>query len=92
MDELYLYYKVLASDVGAALAAFEALRLGAAAPRLLCRQDEAQGSQGMQTWMEIYSSCCSSSDQAASEAQVAAALRPFIQGPRHLERFQPLLK
>ncbi|MEL4178369.1 DUF4936 family protein [Roseateles sp. PN1] len=88
MDELYLYYKVRTDDVGAALAAFDALRLGAAAPRLLCRQDEAQGSPGMQTWMEIYSS----SDQTAAEAQVAAALRPFIQGARHLERFKPLLK
>lgn len=88
MDELYLYYKVHADDVGAALAAFEALGLGAAAPRLLSRQDEAQASQDMQTWMEIYSS----SDQAAAEAQVAAALQPFIQGPRHLERFKPLLK
>lgn len=89
MDELYLYYKVRTDDVGAALAAFEALRLGAAAPRLLCRQDEAQASPAMQTWMEIYSS---SNDQAAAEAQVAAALRPFIQGARHLERFKPLLK
>jgi len=88
MDELYLYYKVRTDDVGAALAAFSALSLGAAAPRLLCRQDEAQASPGMQTWMEIYSS----SDQSAAEAQVAAALRPFIQGPRHLERFKPLLK
>ncbi|MBY0234871.1 MAG: DUF4936 family protein, partial [Burkholderiaceae bacterium] len=56
---------------------------------LLCRQDEAQGTSGIQTWMEIYSS---SNDQAAAEAQVAAALQPFIQGPRHLERFKPLLK
>lgn len=88
MDELYLYYKVRADDVDTALAAFEALALGAAAPRLLCRQDEAQGSHGMQTWMEIYNS----SAQAAAEAQVAAALRPFIQGARHLERFRPLLK
>nr|WP_295079932.1 DUF4936 family protein [uncultured Roseateles sp.] len=89
MDELYLYYKVRTGDVGAALAAFEALGLGAAAPRLLCRQDETQGSLGMQTWMEIYSS---GSDQAAAEAQVAAALQPFIQGARHLERFKPLRK
>ncbi|ALT77206.1 DUF4936 family protein [Paucibacter sp. KCTC 42545] len=90
MDELYLYYKVRTDDVGAALAAFEALNLGVAAPRMLCRQDEAQGSPGMQTWMEIYNS--GSSDQSAAEAQVAAALRPFIQGARHLERFKPLLK
>lgn len=80
MSELYVYYKVKAERAAAARAAFEAAR-GDASVRLLQRQDAGE----MLTWMEIHAA-----KQTEPEARIAAAMAPFIEGDRHLERFVAL--
>lgn len=88
-EELYVYYKLRAERADAALIAFEAAR-GAAPPqslRLLQRREA--GSTELLTWMEIYAG--EPAAAAALEQRVAAALVGYLEGPRHLERFMPLL-
>lgn len=77
MSELYVYYKV--ADVAAALAVI------AAWPALpvLRRSDETAGPP---TWMEIHRG----PDADRTERLLAAALKPYLAGPRHIERFEPV--
>ncbi|MDM4765163.1 DUF4936 family protein [Pelomonas sp. SE-A7] len=79
-EELYVYYKLRPEAASAARAAFELAR--ASAPvRLLQRP----GSDGLLTWMEIYTET-----QLHCEPRIAAALGPFVLGDRHAEWFEPL--
>ena len=79
--ELYVYYRVHADQLTAALAAFEQAR-EAQPVRLLQRHDN---DPVFQTWMEIYGP--ELPDAAAAERRIAAALGAFAQGPRHREAF-----
>ena len=80
--ELYVYYKLDAAQAEAAAQAFAAAA-GTAPVRLLQRAD-GDSAAGALTWMEIYPA-----EAVALEPVVAAALRPFIAGARHIERFVP---
>ena len=80
MIELYVYYKVSPADAQAALGAFEAWP----GVQLLKRAEEGGD---LQTWMEIHRG----EDAAASEQALAARLRPYIHGSRHVERFVRVL-
>ncbi|RZI56330.1 MAG: DUF4936 family protein [Rubrivivax sp.] len=79
--ELYVYYRVHADQLKAALAAFEQARQ-AQPVRLLQRHDN---DPVFQTWMEIYGP--ELPDAADAERRIAAALGAFAQGPRHREAF-----
>lgn len=79
--ELYVYYRVHADQLTAALAAFEHARQ-AQPVRLLQRHDN---DPVFQTWMEIYGP--ELPDAADAERRIAAALGAFAQGPRHREAF-----
>jgi hypothetical protein len=79
--ELYVYYRVHADQLTAALAAFEQARQ-AQPVRLLQRHDN---DPVFQTWMEIYGP--ELPDAADAERRIAAALGAFAQGPRHREAF-----
>ncbi len=78
-NELYVYYKIAPAQVAAALAVFEDWP----AVKLLKRADQADS---LQTWMEIHRG----PEAEASERSLAALLAPFITGPRHVERFEPV--
>ncbi|PZP28500.1 MAG: DUF4936 domain-containing protein [Roseateles depolymerans] len=81
MSRLYVYYHVAAADAEAALAAFVAAR-GDAAIELLRRPEITDG---LMTWMEVYPA-----ELAPAEPRLCGALRPWIRGERHIERFELL--
>ncbi len=81
--ERFVYYRIHEADAAAALQAFQAA-VPAGSVRLMRRLDAGAGA--LQTWMEIHAAETS----AQTEPALAAALAPFIQGPRHLEQFIPL--
>lgn len=94
-QRLYIYYRVAEADLAAALAAGQALRqhllaahLGLAAE--LLRRPGVQG--GHITLMETYAHPQGVGDALAGliEQHAAAALAPWLQGPRHVERFEAL--
>ena len=96
MRELFVYYRVAATDAAAAQAQVQALHaeLKALSPGLGCRLlRQPEGSAGQQTWMEIYAldpvhepNGVSPELQAEIEAR-AARLVTRIVGPRHVEVF-----
>ncbi len=94
-QRLYIYYRVAEADLAAALAAGQALRqhLLAAHPGLaaeLLRRPGVQG--GHITLMETYAHPQGVDDALAGliELHAAAVLAPWLQGPRHVERFEAL--
>lgn len=84
--ELFVYYRIRATDAMPARAAFAAACAGRAL-RLLQRQDGEPGPAALLTWMEIYPAAL-----AALEPAVAAAMAPFVQGARHREAFEALIE
>jgi hypothetical protein len=91
MRELFIYYRVRDTDAGAArnavMAMHDALRSSHAGlrTRLLIRRED-----GVQTWMETYSTSAESGLDDAFEATIdvhAKDLLPFIDGTRHVEAF-----
>lgn len=84
MAEIYVYYKLASARRQAALAAFEAAcqALSGPRPRLLGRQDEACAG-GLETWMEIHTG----PQALQTEAALASALAPYVEGLRHIEKF-----
>jgi hypothetical protein len=95
MRELFVYYRVRASDAAAALASVQRLqallsdRFPGLRARLLRRPDTAD--HELQTWMETYATDpprdgISAELQAAIEAE-AGMIAPLIQGTRHVEVF-----
>ncbi|MCV2348269.1 DUF4936 family protein [Paucibacter sp. Y2R2-4] len=85
--ELYVYYKLEPAQAQPAQRAFALASQGQTELQVELRQRE-DAHEALLTWMEIYRGPPAAI--AALEAQVAEALRPFIQGARHLERFRPL--
>jgi len=80
--QLYVYYRVAADDVEAALVAFRKARVEA--PIELLQRPEADA-EGHWTWMEIYPA-----GWTHREPQVAAAMAPWLVGVRKVERFEML--
>ena len=97
MRELFVYYRVNAADADAARAAVLACqsRLRSRHPELSARLLRRPGEiDGRQTWMETYAVDSSRAPagvdvelQAAIEAEAAAALPRWLDGPRHTEVF-----
>ncbi len=85
--ELYVYYKLPAAQAIAARQALQQCSEGQSEVQLQLRQRMDRPGE-LLTWMEIYRG--STAAMLRLESQVAAALRPFIQGERHVERFGPL--
>lgn len=97
MRELFIYYRLHSADADAARAAFDtqhaalAQRHPALVCRLLCRSDDAQ--DGLQTWMEHYSTDpMRSPDGVSTQQQLdieasASAWLPLVLGTRHVEVF-----
>ena len=97
MRELFIYYRVAAADLDAALSGALALqaRLRESVAQLdarLLRRSAASGE--FETWMETYAlrsqALGESGIDAALEARIAAdaeVLRPWIDGERHVEAF-----
>ncbi|MDY0745661.1 DUF4936 family protein [Paucibacter sp. R3-3] len=75
--ELYVYYKVAPAQARAIKAVLQAWPQ----VRLLRRAGEPE------TWMEIHTG----PDAEASVQALAALLAPHITGPRHVERFEPVV-
>ena len=75
--ELYVYYKVEPAQVDAIKTVLRAWPQ----VRLLRRAGEPE------TWMEIHTG----PDAEASAQALAVLLAPHIAGPRHLERFEPVV-
>lgn len=90
----YVYYRVEAGDVGAALAAARAVQADlrtehpSLAAELLRRPGERDGQV---TVMETYA-FAPQHDPAAVEARAAAATEAWRRGPRHLEVFELLAR
>lgn len=94
-QRLYIYYRVAEVDLPAALAAAQALRctLLAAHPGLTAELLRRPGmQQGQVTLMETYAHPRGMDGALAGliEQHAAAALAPWLQGPRHMERFDLL--
>ena len=94
-QRLYIYYRVAEVDLPAALAAAQALRctLLAAHPGLTAELLRRPGlQQGQVTLMETYAHRLGVHGALAGliEQHAAAALAPWLQGPRHVERFELL--
>ena len=97
MRELFVYYRVREADADAARAAVLGLqaRLRARHPELRARLLRRPGAiDGRQTWMETYAVDPRHAPggvdvelQAAIEAEAAAVLQPWLDGPRHTEVF-----
>ena len=95
--ELFVYYRVAAADAArcaAEVAAFQA-RLTRDEPGLIARLLARPGAaDGIETWMETYAlgTPQGAGIDARLEARIAdeaAALAPFLRGPRHVEVFVP---
>ena len=94
-QRLYIYYRVAGADLPAALAAAQALRtaLLAAQPGLIAELLRRPGEPGGHiTLMETYAHPQGVDEALAGliERQATAALAPWLQGPRHVERFEVL--
>ena len=96
MRELFVYYRVPATDADAARVEVRALHaeLRASMPALRLRLLRRPGeSAGQQTWMEIYATDPSIQPAGIGEEQqarieaVAARMLTRIAGPRHVEVF-----
>jgi hypothetical protein len=76
---LYVYYRISGEQAAAALAAFRQAR-GDLPIELLQRPES---SEGLQTWMEVYPE-----GSEPLEPRIAAAMRAWLVGARHVERFE----
>jgi hypothetical protein len=94
-SELFIYYRVRAADAAAALAAVREMqaRLRTEFPSLRARvlrrpdRDNAPDNR-LQTWMETYATDAGMTDTLREHiAAQALALRPLIDGDRHIEAF-----
>jgi quinol monooxygenase YgiN len=95
LRRLYVYYRVAAADLDAAVAAAQALHaaLHAERPTLRCEVLRRPGADatGLVTLMEVYAAAIEVDDRLAAqiEARAAAALKAFVVGDRHTEIFEP---
>lgn len=86
MRRFYVYYRVPAQQLAEAVAAVRALHAGLRCPVELLRRPEL--SKGCVTLMDVYQL-----DDAAAhdfEARAAGVLAPWLDGPRHVEVFEPV--
>ncbi len=92
MRELFVYYRVREADAARALEAVRAMQLELRSrhPTLVaCLLKRPHGAAEVQTWMETYSGV--DDDVALRAAVQAAALgwAHLVDGPRHVEEFEP---
>lgn len=92
--QVYVYYRIRATDASAAIAAIHRFQaaLCAALPGLVCSLSRRVDDPGdLQTVMETYShaSAAAGDWQAEVERQAAAQLGNWIVGVRHVEVFAP---
>jgi hypothetical protein len=90
--DLYIYYRVRASDADAfqqkAAAMQSGLQRRGMVSAALKRRPEAQ--DGMHTWMEVYLATTPDFEERLAQAVIANGLSGFIQGSRHTEQFVDL--
>jgi hypothetical protein len=90
--DLYIYYRVRASDADAfqqkAAAMQRELQRHGAVATALKRRPDAQ--DGMHTWMEVYLAATPDFEPRLAEAVTASGLQTFIEGQRHTEQFVDL--
>ena len=94
-QRLYIYYRIAEADLAAVLAAVHDLQqtLLAAQPGLRAELLRRPGLQdGQITLLEIYAHAHGMHEPLAQwiERRAAATLAPWLQGPRHVERFESL--
>jgi hypothetical protein len=86
--DLYVYYRVPATDAEAFLARARAYlgQLGAqGVAGSLSRRPEAK--DGFHTWMEVFPQAADGFEATLAERVVQSGLAAFIVGERHVERF-----
>lgn len=90
--DLYIYYRVRASDADAfqqkATAMQSELQGHDTVNAALKRRPDVQ--DGMHTWMEVYLATTPDFEARLAQAVIANGLPAFIQGPRHTEQFVDL--
>lgn len=90
--DLYVYYRVRASDADAfqkkAVAMQSELQRRGTVNAALKRRPDIQ--DGMHTWMEVYLATTPDFEAQLVQAVNANGLPAFIQGPRHTEQFVDL--
>jgi len=87
--DLYVYYRIRATDAAAFCAKVRAMQHNLArdcgvAAALKRRPDEEDG---LQTWMEVYPAVDEGFAAQLEQAVAVAGLSTWIQGARHTERF-----
>lgn len=97
--ELYVYYRVAQGDRGRCIAAVQqmqdalARRHAGLAARVLAKSSTADATAADTTLMEIYARPTDEAgigDALCAEIEAAAqVLGPWLQGSRHIERFEP---
>jgi hypothetical protein len=90
--ELFIYYRIRETRAAEALSVVGEMhaRLRSDFPQLLSRvlRRPAPDDNGLQTWMETYTTDGGVSDELRSIIEAhAKALRPLIEGERHTEAF-----
>lgn len=88
MTDLYIYYRVRDEHAAALAPRVQAMQAGLGVPAQVRRRP--QSTEGMQTWMEIYTGVADGFDVVLSQAVGANALADYIAGPRHTEVFTEL--
>ncbi|NUZ08036.1 DUF4936 family protein [Piscinibacter koreensis] len=103
MRELFVYYRVSPGNADAAYAAVDRLQTGLVAEfpglqaRVLRRPIPPNApATALQTWMEVYAMDAQAGgagvDESVQQAIETRAerVRPFIEGPRHVEAFETI--
>lgn len=97
MRRLYVYYRVAAADVDAAVTAMQSLHMALRAeqPALRCEVLRRPGADtaGLVTMMEVYAVDNIGIDDAYAaqiDTRAAVALLTCLVGGRHIEYFEPL--
>ncbi|MDB5898720.1 MAG: hypothetical protein JWP41_2322 [Ramlibacter sp.] len=91
--DLYVYYRVRTSDAEAFLARargyVEQLRAEERVDASLSRRPES--TDGLDTWMEVIPQAGDACEHKLLERVASSGIGAFIQGERHLERFERLI-
>lgn len=84
MNDLYIYYRVRSENAALLYPLVRSMleRLGTGQ---LKRKHGEQ--DGMQTWMEVYSSMDAGFPARLAAAEAEAGIAPYIEGARHVEEF-----
>jgi thiaminase len=91
--DLYIYYKVKDSDVASLLAALVPMQASLAQHHgVACQlKRRPETKEGLQTWMEVYSSVPETFAAALHEAVAQAGVDQYTTGLRHTEVFMDVV-